>query len=341
MFGFSKKDKNPSIAGKNHGTEIEIEPKVSEQIHVMPQRFYVVQKKKRGGLVLIIVLGLLILAGLSVGAYYINESLKDGQKKPLNTNTQTKNLNINQPKNQNINTNQPAENINTNQSANANQNTNENFNVNGNINQNINVNANLNTNQPTNLNQNFSSPLPLAPDTDNDGLTDVEEALFGTNPNSSDSDNDIYSDGSELLSGYDPTKPQTTLADSSLFKTYNHQNYSIIYPDGFQLKELGESEVIFQAPNGEFVEVIVILNSDKLNLLDWYQKQQPAEDPNLLTSLTVNNLLGLRSADQLTYYLAAPNLSQIYLVTYNVGNLNQTNFMTTFQVMVKSFKTTP
>lgn len=41
-------------------------------------------------------------------------------------------------------------------------------------------------------------------DTDGDGLTDVEEATLGTNPNNADSDGDGILDGSEVTSGSDP-----------------------------------------------------------------------------------------------------------------------------------------
>lgn len=44
-------------------------------------------------------------------------------------------------------------------------------------------------------------------DSDCDGLTNVEEKLYETNPENSDSDNDSYSDGVEVKSGYDPLKP--------------------------------------------------------------------------------------------------------------------------------------
>jgi len=41
-------------------------------------------------------------------------------------------------------------------------------------------------------------------DSDNDGLTDLEETNLGTDPNNSDTDNDGYSDGEELENGYNP-----------------------------------------------------------------------------------------------------------------------------------------
>lgn len=44
-------------------------------------------------------------------------------------------------------------------------------------------------------------------DTDQDGLSNDEERLYGTNPNQADTDRDGYSDGAEVRSGYDPLKP--------------------------------------------------------------------------------------------------------------------------------------
>lgn len=44
-------------------------------------------------------------------------------------------------------------------------------------------------------------------DSDQDGLTDQEERLYGTDPQKNDSDNDGYSDGTEIKSGYNPLKP--------------------------------------------------------------------------------------------------------------------------------------
>jgi hypothetical protein len=43
-------------------------------------------------------------------------------------------------------------------------------------------------------------------DSDQDGLSDEEEKLYGTNPANPDTDGDSYSDGTEVRSGYDPLK---------------------------------------------------------------------------------------------------------------------------------------
>lgn len=44
-------------------------------------------------------------------------------------------------------------------------------------------------------------------DSDQDGLSNDEEALYGTDPLNKDTDSDGYSDGVEVESGYDPKKP--------------------------------------------------------------------------------------------------------------------------------------
>ncbi len=63
-----------------------------------------------------------------------------------------------------------------------------------------------------------SSPSPLAPenstqiidpnkDTDGDGLTDVQEKIYGTDSNNKDTDGDGFTDGDEVKKGYNPNGP--------------------------------------------------------------------------------------------------------------------------------------
>ena len=47
-------------------------------------------------------------------------------------------------------------------------------------------------------------PDPPPPDTDNDGLTDYEESLLGTNPNNPDTDGDGVNDWFEHVQGRNP-----------------------------------------------------------------------------------------------------------------------------------------
>jgi hypothetical protein len=63
---------------------------------------------------------------------------------------------------------------------------------------------------------------PLKADTDGDGLTDGEEVkIYGTDPLKADTDGDGYSDGEEVKKGYNPNGPGKLImnkATSSLYK---------------------------------------------------------------------------------------------------------------------------
>ncbi len=50
----------------------------------------------------------------------------------------------------------------------------------------------------------FKNVIDKFSDSDNDGLTDINEAKFGADPNNPDTDGDGYSDGEEMRKGYNP-----------------------------------------------------------------------------------------------------------------------------------------
>ncbi len=63
-------------------------------------------------------------------------------------------------------------------------------------------------------------------DSDQDGLTDAEEKLYGTDPHNPDTDGDGYSDGAEVKAGYDPLKPAPgdKLPDNSISTEQNQSD---------------------------------------------------------------------------------------------------------------------
>lgn len=90
-----------------------------------------------------------------------------------------------------------------------------------------------------------------APDSDADGLSDAEEALFGTNANNTDSDADGYSDGSEVMNGYDPAIPGQTLAASARLAVNNvGDKWSVLLPVAWSVSLDAEAGV-FKVDTGE------------------------------------------------------------------------------------------
>ncbi|MFA4955001.1 MAG: hypothetical protein WC641_06855 [Patescibacteria group bacterium] len=72
-------------------------------------------------------------------------------------------------------------------------------------------------------------------DTDGDGLTDAAEAILGTNPTLKDSDGDGFPDGSELASLFDPAAAKASLESSAKMSKTNWSGWNFLMPTGWQL----------------------------------------------------------------------------------------------------------
>ncbi|MBU1038928.1 thrombospondin type 3 repeat-containing protein [Patescibacteria group bacterium] len=184
-------------------------------------------------------------------------------------------------------------------------------------------------------------PPSLTSDQDADGLTDMEEAIFGTDVNKPDSDSDGYLDGSEVNQGYDPIKADgAKLIDSEKFSWYKNEkfNYDILYPLAWLAKATDQetTEVIFSGAEGEFIEVLVVDNPGKLTAVDWYAKQVPNLKPAEVPIVTIGDLTWARSLDGLNLYTTLNN--SLVTLSYNIGTRTQASYYHLFQAMVKSFQ---
>lgn len=180
-------------------------------------------------------------------------------------------------------------------------------------------------------------------DTDQDGLTDIEETLvYTTNKNEFDSDGDTYSDKQELINLYNPsgTAP-IRLIDSGNVNDYINKSkgYSIYYPKKWVYKALdgSENEVLFTSTTGEFIEVLVVDNTKGVTLDQWYKDQFENEEysPSQNVATNKNQLSGLRSPDRKNVYFSVKD--KIFVLTYNTGNKMEADYVVTFEMMVKSF----
>ncbi|MFA6304277.1 MAG: hypothetical protein WCV73_01850 [Patescibacteria group bacterium] len=206
-----------------------------------------------------------------------------------------------------------------------------------------------NNSEQGNGNENTNSGLPEVPstpvvpskglDSDGDQLTDIEENLYQTNPALADTDADDFTDAAEILSLYDPIKSKARLVDSGLVGIYQNPTYgsSVFYPKSWSVRSLNptNSEVIFTSNTGEFIETIVQPNALGVSARNWYLDKNKTADPASLKNVVVGGLPAIQTADGLTTYLAVG--SNVYILSYDIGNQQQMNFYATYELFLKSF----
>ncbi len=288
-------------------------------------------------LIVIIVVGLMGLA-----AWLFLKSVKN-QKVANNSNSVVSSVNQNSSNSSVNNFNTLAGNLNTV----ANQNTNSvvvdvNNNSNQNLNDNVNINSNINNNvnQNSNINSNQSAPTVKSKDSDNDGLTDIEELLWSTDGLKTDSDDDGYQDKEELMNFYNPNQGNgAKLKESSLVKSYTNERYgyTLLLPKDWRIEFSDPLSVMFIADNDEFVQVIIQDNlTGMLTARDWYLNENPAVLPSSLDDVIIGGMAGVTSADGLNVYIL--NGNYIYTISYNIGLKQTADFQSTYQLILKSFQ---
>ena len=178
-------------------------------------------------------------------------------------------------------------------------------------------------------------------DDDNDGLTNIEEAIFGTEIKNPDSDADSVPDGQEILTLMDPLTGSNKIATSGIINIYTNPTfaYSFFYPASWlsrAIPETNNQEILVITNTGEFFSVTVENNPEKLNLKDWYLRQAPGVNPDLLLESIVNNQPAVWSQDHLTIYIGKKD--KVYILSYMIGASEEANFKTTFQMLINSFQ---
>ncbi len=318
--------------------------------HAMPEKYYLGKQPKAKSKRLLVTVIVLVVIALGLGvAYFFTRGMNNGRTtnitanslSPVNQATLNRNANRNinalAPANANLNTNTLTF-LNTNSTQLNTQPTNTAGPV---INTVTNSLFSTNTNTATITNV---ARLADSVDTDHDGLTDVEELLYGTNKNLADTDGDGYSDGVEVAGGYNP-RSAGLIISTNLVKEYVHPmfGYKILFPSTWIQNPNPQTSngVIFSTSTGEFVGIDVENNTAKLSARDWYLKASPGIDLRSVTTIqnTAKTLEGVLSLDgQTAYYTAG---ERAYIISYNTNLLSTINFRTTFEMMYKSFSLTP
>ncbi len=201
-------------------------------------------------------------------------------------------------------------------------------------------NENTNVNN-TNTNQELIIP-PKGPDSDNDGLTNAEEILFGTKFDLPDSDFDGYIDGEELLALYDPNTADQRLANNiDLVRVYNNDiyKYSVLYPAKWLATEKTsefDETTFYDNENGDFFNIQVEENPQGLSLQKWYLYFSPGAQIGHLEYFQNPNVSGLKTKDGFNIYIA--NEDKIYVISYILVDIEELNYFRTFEMLVQSFR---
>lgn len=186
-------------------------------------------------------------------------------------------------------------------------------------------------------------PPTASLDTDQDGLTDVEEVIYGTAIDNQDSDGDGYTDGSEVVNGYAPAKAESVkLYETEAFTKYanNILGYSFYYPTTWDKQSLAadDGDIIFTSLTNEFIQVVVQNNPDGLAPEVWYANNVPDLAVVDVPVINIGTIRAARSLDSLNIYF---NLgSRLITVSYNLATHSTADYLTTWQAIYKSLSVT-
>lgn len=184
------------------------------------------------------------------------------------------------------------------------------------------------------------TPPTIGLDTDNDGLTDLEEQIYHTSSTKPDTDGDGYNDGEEVMGAYDPAAKVKRIWEAATTAVYRNQDYgySVIYPKTWPTRSVDNGQELFftETSTNEFIDVLVQNNPLSLSAINWYLRQNPGVNANLLSSITVANTPAVQTADGLVTYVSLG--TKLYIISYHIGVGKEANFLATYKMFLKTWQ---
>ena len=195
-------------------------------------------------------------------------------------------------------------------------------------------------------------PFPKEPtpgrDTDSDGLSDVEERLYGSNVRLPDTDRDGFLDGNEVFHQYDPLTPNpATLLERGVVTRGLKERVMLLYPSIWQPTTAFETpnalDFSLEAPSGERITMTTSLVLETSTLqAELARMADVEEDPDVLEVEYSKSKAGYELAmekDQLRATLIVDGL--LVVLRYELGEKNTVDFVQTFQMIVNSVEEAP
>ena len=174
-------------------------------------------------------------------------------------------------------------------------------------------------------------------DTDSDGLTDVEESLYGTDARNPDSDGDSFLDGNEVFHRYSPLgeAPQTLL-DTGAVEEFvaSDASFRFTYPTGWEVAEIVSQET------GSIQELVIGSNTSADIHVEVHQETGNSGFERYQETLTKEGYLMYLDNSELSAAVILDDASW-YFFTYRLNDEAMIDFLQTFQMLINSFLVTP
>jgi len=180
---------------------------------------------------------------------------------------------------------------------------------------------------------------PAGLDTDSDGLSDVEEALYGTNSRKPDTDGDGFLDGNEVFHLYNPNgRAPGKLIEAGLVKEVKGSvGWTMLIPTSWTLKLTNEdgSQAVIETGHPETFTVAVKDNPQSLPIVQWYMADHPdVQESQILQYRSKKGYEGIIGPDLLTTYIPWGN--KVFVFTYGLNGQPFINYRTTYSMMLNS-----
>lgn len=179
-------------------------------------------------------------------------------------------------------------------------------------------------------------------DTDEDGLTDIEEPYYQSDSGVWDSDGDGYYDGQEIQYLYSPIdEAPARLIDAGIVAEYRNPRfgYRLYYPIEWEVGavDTDTTQVLFSAITGDFVEVQVIEKRQGESFINWFARAAVGQRfRDVREATTVFDLPVYMRQDGLVAY--AEDAQYIYVMVYHPNETGPISFRQTMRMMMESFR---
>ncbi len=171
-------------------------------------------------------------------------------------------------------------------------------------------------------------------DLDKDGLTNIEEALYGTVPDLADTDGDGFPDGSEVRNLYNPAGKNQLLTKNSNVISVKWNGWSMLIPKSWTLTADKNDPATASIQTGSQTQIRLQarVNVAHQTLTNWIGSSSSG----MRSYTTKSGFHAMESSDGLTTYVSASDT--ILIVTYDLNGDPSYEYRTTYAMIINALQ---